>query len=588
MRKCDILGVMFTKKNLLNNLPLLIIILLAFLLRFIWIDKIPNAIGGDELTYIINSRAMFLAGTDISGTWNPLSGFIFNYPAYTLPQAELPYFLIAPFVGLMGFSFFSVRIIFVLLSVLSVPLIYLITRTLFNKNAGIAAAFVMAINPWSIYMGRTAYESTPAIFFFLLSFYMLLVLKGRRILYTIPVLFLAFYSYVATKVSFLPFVILILLFTYFFVNKKKYLKEYLIVFISCFVLVIFFAFAAFTTTGQSRAGELINLNAPQISSEVDYIRKVSIQNPLTPVFENKVTIFSRIILTKLFKSFSFDYLFITGDHFYSLLRHGFFYLIDALFLILGFAYIFAKRKSTFFFLFSLVLAGVLPQLIHSVSTNNFSIHLALTFGLLPIIIGVGIWETINLIKNKWYFRLSFLTIGAIYLFLILYFLNIYFYQFPLRGYFDFHVRVLSNYAALANSQGKEVTIYSPSAPDIFKKYIFYSNSYNKDTYLTVRKNYKSENFKFQNINFLGCDRTIDVNKNKNLIIYDFNCGSLVSEPKHLAIPRLSDGGQSYQIYNDTICSKFNLKRYPEGVKIDDFAIESLSTQRFCETFITSL
>ena len=579
---------MFTKKNLLNNLPLFLIISLAFLLRFIWLDKVPNAIGGDELTYVVNAKAMFMSGSDISGTWNPLTGFIFQYPAYTLPQAELPYFLIAPFVGLMGFSLFSVRIIFVLLSVLSVPLIYLIAKTLFNKNAGLLAAFVMSINPWSIYMGRTAYESTPAVFFYLLAFYMLLVFKSKKLLLSIPVLFLAFYSYVATKVSFLPFVILVILYSYFFVNKKKYLKEYSAVLIACFLLVIFFAFSVFTTTGQSRAGELINLSAPQISQEVDYVRKVSIQNPLTFIFENKLTIFLRIIVTKLFKSFSFDYLFVYGDQFYSILRHGFFYVLDALFSVLGFAYIFAKRKSTFFLLFFLLLAGVLPQLLYSARVDNFSIHLTLVFGIFPIIIGVGIWETINLIKNKWYFRISFLTIGVLYLFLVLNFLNIYFYQFPMRGYFDFHVRVLSKYAVLANSQGKEVTIYSPSAPDIFKKYLFYSNSYNKDAYLQVRKNYKSENFKFQNINFLGCDRTIDVIKKKNLIIYDFNCGSLVDNPSHLAIPRLSDGGQSYQIFNDNICSKYNLKRYPQGISINDFAIENLSIQRFCETFITSL
>ena len=578
---------MFIKKNLLNNLPLLIIVFLAFLLRFIWIDKVPNAVGGDELTYVVNARAMVLTGTDISGTWNPLTGFIFQYPAYTLPQAELPYFLTAPFVGLFGFSLFSVRIIFVLLSVLSVPLIYLITRTLFNKNAGLASAFVMAVNPWSIYMGRTAYESTHAIFFFLLSFYMFLVLKGRNILFTIPVLFLAFYSYVATKVSFLPFVILLVLFSYFFVNKRKYKKEYLIVFVSCLLLVLVFALSVFTTKGQSRVGELINLNAYQISDEVNYIRKISIQNPLTSLFENKVTVFSRIVLTKLFKSFSFDYLFIYGDQFYSILRHGFFYVLDALFLVLGFAYIFAKRKSTFFLLFFVILAGVLPQLLYSARVDNFSIHLALVFGIFPIIIGVGLWETINLIKNKVYFYSSLIIIGLLYLFLVFNFLNIYFYQFPLGGYFDFHVRLLSKYASLAEQNGQPVTIYSPSAPDIFKKYLFYSNSYNKDTYLKIRSIYKADKFDFGHLKFRGCDNTIDPTASNGLIIYDFNCGALKKDYKHIAIPRLSDGGQSYEIFNDKICSGLSLKPYPYGLKIDDFAIEKQSLQKFCGTFITN-
>ncbi len=570
-----------------SYLPLILIILLASFLRLLWLDKVPNAIGGDELTYIVNAKAMFMSGSDISGTWNPLTGFIFQYPAYTTPQAELPYFLIAPFVGFFGFSLFSVRIVFVLLSVFSVLLIYLITKTLFNKNAGLAASFVMAVNPWSIYMGRTAYETSPAVFFFLLGFCMLLIFKSKKILLSIPVFFLAFYSYVGTKVSFLPFVFIIALFAYLFVHKKNYGREYATVLISCTLLIIFFAFSVFSTSGPSRVGELINLSSPEISKEVDYVRKVSMQNPFTAIFENKITIFSRIVLTKLFKSFSFDYLFVYGDNFYSILRHGFFYVLDAMFLLIGFAAVYAFKKRVFFLLFSLTLIGVLPQLLYSARTDNFSIHLSIALALLPIFIGFGLWETVNLLKNKIYFYSSLIIIGVLYLFLVFNFLNIYFYQFPLGGYFDFHVRLLSKYASLAEQSGQPVTIYSPSAPDIFKKYLFYSNSYNKETYLKVRSVYKADKFDFGLLKFRGCDNTIDPTKNRGLIIYDFNCGALKKEYKHIVIPRLSDGGQSYEIFNDNICSGFNLKRYPQNIKIDDFAIENQTPQKFCETFITN-
>ncbi|MCL6096715.1 MAG: glycosyltransferase family 39 protein [Patescibacteria group bacterium] len=578
---------MFTK-SLKNYLPLILIILLASILRLLWIDKVPNALGGDELTYIINAKSLFLTGTDISGTWNPLTGFIFKYPAYTLPQAELPYFLIAPFVGFLGFSLFSVRIIFVLLSIFSVPLIYLITKTLFNKNAGLAAAFVMSVNPWAIYIGRTSYESTPAVFFFLLAFYMLLILKKRKILLTIPIFFLAFYSYVGTKVSFLPFVFATVLFSYFFVNKKKYLKEYVILLASCSLLVLVFAIAVFTTKGQSRVGELISFNSPQITKEVDHIRRISIQNPLTSIFENKITIFLRIILTKLFKSFSFDYLFVFGDQFYSILRHGFFYVLDALFLVLGFAYTYTKKKSVFFLLFFLALAGVIPQLLYSVKTDNFSIHLSLMFAVLPIFIGVGISETLNLVKNRIYYLVSLAVIAVLYAFLVLNFLNIYFYQFPLGGYFDFQVRLFAKYASLAEKNWQDIIIYSPSASDIFKKYLFYSNSYNLDTYLKIRSLYKADRFDFGHLKFRGCDNTINPSLISNLIIYDFNCGPLNKDYKHLSIPRLSDGGQSYEIYNDKICSRYDLKRYPSNLSIDDFAIEGMNSQKFCGIFITSL
>lgn len=574
------------KKLLLNYWPLILILLLASILRFLWLDKVPNAIGGDELTYIVNARAMFLTGTDISGTWNPLTGLIFQYPAYTLPQAELPYFLISPFVGIFGFSIFWARVPFVLLSVGSVLLIFLITKALFNEKAALATSFIAAINPWSIYIGRTSYESTPAVFFFLLSLYALLVLKSKKILLTIPILFLAFYSYVGTKVSFIPFVIIVLLYSYFFVNKKKYLKEYLIVLTSCLILVAFFAFSVFTTSGPSRAGELISFNSPQIAKEVDSIRKTTMESPLKVVFENKFTVFSRIVFTKLIKSFSFDYLFISGDQFYSNLRHGFFYILDALFLVLGFAFAYSLRKKSFFLIFSIALIGVLPQILYSNKLDNFSVHLSLMFAVLPIFIGVGISESVNLFKNKFQSTVSLVVIVALYFFLFFNFLNIYFYQFPLGGYFDFQVRVLSKYLVLANNENVQIAVYTPSTPDIFKKYIFYSNSYDKDTYLAIRKNYKSANFKFNNIEFRGCDNTIDASAKKEIIVYDSNCGSS-KEVSHLAIPRLSDGGESYKIYNDKVCSAFNLKRYPEGLKISDFAIEMLSNKDFCQTFITS-
>ncbi len=568
-------------------LPIILIILLASFLRLLWIDKVPSAVGGDELTYVVNARAMFLTGTDISGTWNPLSGFIFKYPAYTLPQAELPYFLISPFVGILGFSLFSIRIIFVILSISSVYLIYLITKAFFNKNAAIFASFIAAINPWSIYMGRTSYETSPAVFFYLLGFYMLLVLKEKKILLAIPVFFLAFYSYVGDKVSFLPFVFAVALFSYFFVNKRKYLKEYLAVLVSCVVLVIIFAVAVFTSSGPSRTGELISINALQITNEVDYVRNITMESFLKPIFENKFTIFSRIILTKLLKSFSFDYLFVSGDQFYSNLRHGFFYVLDALFLLIGFAASYALRRKAFWLLFSLAVIGVFPQLAYSTRIDNFSIHLSLMFAILPIFIGTGIAETLNLVKNKAYYFGFLATIGFLYLFLVTNFFNIYFYQFPLNGYFDFHVRLLSKYVSLAKEQNKDVIVYSPSAPDVFKKYIFYSNNYNLNTYLDIRKNYKSENFTFQNIKFLGCDNTIIPKNIKDIVIYDFNCGPLKNEYGHVAIPRLSDGGQSYIIFNDNICSGFPIKRYPQGIKVDDFLIESQSARKFCETFITN-
>jgi len=47
----------------------------------LWLDRIPIGIGGDELTYVFNAKAIFLTGSDISGTWNPMSAFYFPLPS---------------------------------------------------------------------------------------------------------------------------------------------------------------------------------------------------------------------------------------------------------------------------------------------------------------------------------------------------------------------------------------------------------------------------------------------------------------------------------------------------------------------------
>lgn len=562
-----------------------LVIFLAFFIRILWIDKVPSAVGGDELTYIVNARAIFLTGTDISGRWNPLSAFLFQYPAYTTPQAELPYFLLAPFVGIFGFSLFWIRVPFVLLSVGSVLFIYLITKQLFGKNAAFFAALITAINPWSIYMGRTSYESTVAVFFFLMGFYALLTLKKNMLLLSILAFFLGFYSYVATKVSFIFFVAATSFYSYLVVSRKKYLKQYLIIFFACFALVLFFAFSVFTTKGQTRAGDLISFNSADLSSQVNEIRKSSIVTPLTPIFENKFTFFSRLVFTKLFKSISFDYLFLIGDQFYSITRHGFFYILDALFLILGIAYAYLLNRKAFFLILSLSAVGILPQILHANSTDNFSIHLTLLFAMLPIFIGIGISETLALFKNKLSKNIVAGILFLLYTYLTLNFLNIYFYQFPLKGYFDFQVRLMSKYSTLAASKQQQITVYSTAVPDTFKKYIFYSNNYNKDDYLQIRKIYRSQNFSFKGINFTACDRSINPENIKGIVVYDTNCGDLSKNSDHLTLPRLSDGGETYQIFNDNLCSKYDLKRYP-SITISDLSIEKMSVSKFCETFVT--
>ena len=164
-------------KLLRNYWPVILVILLAISLRFIWLDKITNAIGGDEVVYILNSKELFLTGSDIFGMWSPLQGLLFQYPQGET-QAELPYILNSLAMGLLPSNLFAAHLTNAISGVFLVFFIFLVVRELLGSKAAVFAALVASINPWFVYIGRTAYEGIPAMLFYFISFYILLLFYG--------------------------------------------------------------------------------------------------------------------------------------------------------------------------------------------------------------------------------------------------------------------------------------------------------------------------------------------------------------------------------------------------------------------------
>src|SRR3990167_6213084 len=268
------------KSNLFlrKNIFFLLLILIAILPRFIFLSNVPNAINQDELHYDLDAKSFFLTGKDVLGQTSLVDVLLFNSPKSEPLQAELQYFFEIPVLGLMGFSMTNLVLPNVLLGILTVVLIYLIALKLFNKNTAILAGLIASINPWLIFLSRTTYEAGPATLFFLCVFYILLTTKGWKILLTIPFALLAFYSYLGTKLIFLPFMFLSILYAYLYVNKRKYLKQYSLVFIFSIILTLFFFFQ-FKHYEVSRTSEIVLPNSPEIVEQVIGFRKMAIQSP---------------------------------------------------------------------------------------------------------------------------------------------------------------------------------------------------------------------------------------------------------------------------------------------------------------------
>lgn len=555
---------------------LFVLLILSLFLRVAWLDRIPSGISGDELVYVLEAKSVALTGRDMTGTWNPLNVFLFKYPPNEL-QAELPYILNIPIVGSTSFSLLAARFTSAILSVLSVLGLYLLVRALFNTRVAMAAAMVAAINPWQIYIGRMAYDMVPAVCFYLWAMYVMLMRKGKYLLWSILLFILAFYSYIGTKIILLPIVVLTSLFVMKEFPDRKNKKKITLLLFVIVIFLSFFVYNLFFAHGPTRLSEIIQINDPVITQVVDSMRKISIRSPLVDVFVNKYTIASTIVVTKFFRTLSFDFLFAYGDTFYSLYTHGLFYFIDAIFLCIGIITMFIKHRRKFLFIASLTLVGTIPHVIHGSETENFTPHIVMMFPFLLLFIGFGINEII-------YKKYTVHVVVLAYALSLGNFLQLYLLQYPLQGHLDFSYRVVSKYLQIQESDRK-VVVYSKRAIDMYKKYLFYSDSVQKENMQTIRTALTGHDIRMRNIVFLGCDSDVVIPKDVT-VIYQSDCVTGDNSAKFLKISRLKDGGDEFRIKNDVACQMYDLKSYPDHFEINDLNIEPMDYQAFCETYIS--
>jgi len=573
-------------------LGLMAVVVLSLFFRLIWLDKVPTGISDDELGFIINAKAVFLTGKDINGIWSPFS---LSSIMGGCPQAELPCLIIAPVIGPLPLSLFTAKLFYVVISTLLIVLLYLITSRFINRQAALFVGLVGALNPWSIIFGRTAYEAPLAIFFYLLAFYVLIIAKNWKILFAFIPLLIGFYSYQGTKLIFVPYAFLIALFSWYVLSQKRYFKQYLVLFILCLSLFVYFIFSVQHQSTRTRLTELSTPNSPMYTMTVDNERRLSIKTPLTSLFSNKLVAFGKDSIDKYLGVFSTNFLFLTGEgrSTFSLWYHGYFYYLDFFFLIVGFCVLFVKRKSLWFLLSSLVLIAPIPTVVSNVGTGFAALRSSLIYPLFIILIGLGIWYIVFLSRRKVYFVTVLSVLMVLYGIQVLNFINIYFFRNPIYNSeaYNLSSRVLSKYIQLADVYGRKIIVISDNPKGNFYHYLFDANLYNANTARGISNLIQQSKYEYNNVTFTQCRDTLDFSGNTTIVgVAIKKCGSLdFNTPQgNLAIPQLSDGGPIFRIVNDTICSKYHesLSHFPYNFSFSDFAVENLPEERFCEKFIT--
>lgn len=137
---------------------LVLILLLAAALRFLWLDKVPPSLNWDEVSMGYTAYSVSQTGMDEWGEKLPL--FFRSYGEWKSP---VYIYLLVPFIKVLGLNAWAVRLPSAIAGALAVYLTYLIGKKLYSDKVGLWAALFLAISPWHLVLSRPAFEANVSL-----------------------------------------------------------------------------------------------------------------------------------------------------------------------------------------------------------------------------------------------------------------------------------------------------------------------------------------------------------------------------------------------------------------------------------------
>lgn len=150
-----------------KKLIFILILLLAYVLRFYKLGEIPLSLDWDENSNAYNAYSILKTGRDEYGQLFPITNRSFDDykpPAYM--------YLNVITVGIFGLTPFAARLPSAVFGILTVPAIYLLTKKLFadhikeqRETIALSSMFLLAISPWHLQFSRVGFEANVGLFF---------------------------------------------------------------------------------------------------------------------------------------------------------------------------------------------------------------------------------------------------------------------------------------------------------------------------------------------------------------------------------------------------------------------------------------
>jgi len=577
------------KKKLGMKNWIILFLFINLVIKTISIQSIPSASTYDEVIYSSEAQSIVKYGTDLKGDWRP-----WDLEPSDSYYTELTSTVIAP-----GFLLFpnnpvaaSKFIPIILGSILPILLGLLAFRLRKEKSVFIATTIIATLNPWIFQFSRMGYDALFSMSFYLMGMLAILYLKNWKKLWAIIPLFLGFFQYQGHKVLLVPMVGLALLLLL-IENHKKIFKNislraaFSVLIFSILLTVVYLVRLPHLTSG-ARISEFSVFDKTELSSSVNDARRLSLSSPASNVFINKFTALVTTMTDRFLDSFDLKILFIRGDasvDTFTVLDYGYFHLIDIAVIAISIMFIFANRKDYKVAVFVLLFIGfgTLPNVIRT-GHSWIIFRAAFMFIGLVLLMGIGSSAFLDLFKKK-----HSKPIAAVYLLATIPFFYAYFYKYPIShtNNIGFYERVVASYIARV---GMEKPIYIvPDRDDAtFDYLIHYNQLLTKDNRAQISQSMKTRKYEINTIKIEGgC--TDEVRSLTDTTVFVFlpkqPCEPEADPAKTTEIKSLIDTGTIFTVFNDNLCSQYNLNPYP-NIKKNVMAVEKLTDQEFCENFFS--
>lgn len=376
-----------------TKILLLLIFILALFLRFWKLDIYPQAVDEDEMALGYEAFALIHGGVDEYGHKLPIyfeSAGDYKYGLYSYLDT-IPVFL-------FGLNPTTTRSVSAVAGSLSVVAIFFLAYEIFKKEEyGLLSAFVLALNSTHIHFSRVAYNNILGALFAIVSITLFIKWSKsggfRYLLASFLTFVLAIFSYQAYRL-FLPIsFILIFIFLFSVLSKKRMLA---LLFTALVVITTLISFVSPQSRARSQSISIL-IDQPMLTEQISEDGLSGSSIFVSRLFHNKVANFVLGTANRYFSYFDPSFLFVqtsVESQRHSIPNVGLLYLIEAPFLLLGLMFLGKTIPGSYKFV-PLVLLFVAPVPATAVlETQNTTRSVVITFAF-SLLIALGLYILIS-------------------------------------------------------------------------------------------------------------------------------------------------------------------------------------------------